>query len=144
MYKKLLRSKKNRIIGGVAGGIAEYFEIDPVIVRAILIVSAIGWGISILFYIVLWIIVPDSQEEPEVIYNKDYDTDYDPEMAETQWTEHAEKKNQRTFVAGIILILAGAFFLLDLFLQISFFKIWPVFLIGFGLYLVYNALKKKN
>jgi len=50
------------MIGGVCGGLAKYFNIDPVIVRVIAVVAALMalWGL--LAYIILWIVVP---EEPE-------------------------------------------------------------------------------
>ena len=60
--KRLYRSRDERMIGGVCGGLAKYFNIDPVIVRVIAVVAALMalWGL--LAYIILWIVVP---EEPE-------------------------------------------------------------------------------
>lgn len=55
--KRLYRSNKDKVIGGVCGGVAEYFNIDPVIVRVIWTVLAFA-GIGILAYIIAWIIVP--------------------------------------------------------------------------------------
>ena len=57
MIKKLTRSRQNKILGGVAGGIAEYFEIDPVIIRVLFIVATLGWGVSFLVYFILWLIL---------------------------------------------------------------------------------------
>lgn len=60
MNKKLTRSE-NRILGGVCAGIAEYFELDPTIVRvayAVLSVFSAAFP-GILLYIILWIIIPD-------------------------------------------------------------------------------------
>ena len=56
--KRLYRSKKEKIIAGVCGGIAEYFDIDPVIVRLIWIVICLMLGFGILAYIIAWIIIP--------------------------------------------------------------------------------------
>lgn len=64
MVKRLYRSKKERMIAGVCGGVAEYFNIDPVIVRLIFVVLALGGGGGLLLYIVMWIIVP---EEPTTV-----------------------------------------------------------------------------
>ena len=44
MAKRLYRSKKERMIAGICGGVAEYFNIDPVIVRLIFVVLALGGG----------------------------------------------------------------------------------------------------
>jgi len=57
--KKLYRSKKNRVIAGVCGGVAEYFDVDPTIVRLAWIVFSLLWGAGILAYIIAWIIVPE-------------------------------------------------------------------------------------
>ncbi len=59
--KKLYRSIDERILGGVCGGIAEYFKVDPVLVRIIFILLFFGAGSGLLAYFVAWIIVP---EEP--------------------------------------------------------------------------------
>lgn len=57
--KRLYRSKKDKLLGGVCGGIGEYFEVDPVIVRIIWVVLAIAsLGTAILVYIILWILIP--------------------------------------------------------------------------------------
>ncbi len=56
--KRLYRSGKDKIIAGVCGGIAEYFNIDPVIVRILLILSIFLWGFGILFYLIACIIIP--------------------------------------------------------------------------------------
>ena len=56
--KKLYRSKTNRMIAGVCGGIGEYFDIDPTIIRLIWIMFALAAGSGIIAYIIAWIIVP--------------------------------------------------------------------------------------
>lgn len=56
--KRLYRSGKDKIIAGVCGGIAEYFSIDPIIIRILLILSIFLWGFGILFYLITWIIIP--------------------------------------------------------------------------------------
>ncbi|HAI52369.1 MAG: PspC domain-containing protein [Limnochordia bacterium] len=59
MSKRIYRSSRDRKIGGVCGGIAEYFNIDPTIVRLIWAILAIVYGTGILAYIVAWIIIPE-------------------------------------------------------------------------------------
>ena len=56
--KRLYRSKENKIIGGVCGGIAEYFSIDPVIIRLLWVLMVLGYGFGVLAYIIAWIIIP--------------------------------------------------------------------------------------
>jgi phage shock protein C len=58
--RQLTRSETNRRIAGVCGGIAEYFGIDPLLVRiGFLIAAFMGWGL--LVYAVLWIVLPKGQ-----------------------------------------------------------------------------------
>jgi phage shock protein C len=61
--KRLFRSRKDRIIGGVCGGMGNYFNLDPVLVRVIWAVCFFAFGAGLLAYILAWIIVP---EEPFV------------------------------------------------------------------------------
>jgi len=60
MAKRLYRSTKDRKIAGVCGGIAEYFDIDPVIVRIVAIILLIPGGLpGLVPYVILWILVPN-------------------------------------------------------------------------------------
>ncbi len=56
--KRLYRSGKNKIIAGVCGGIGEYFNVDPVIIRLVWILFSLAYGSGILAYIIAWIIIP--------------------------------------------------------------------------------------
>lgn len=56
--KRLYRSGSERILGGVCGGIAEYFNIDPTIVRLLWILFIFAYGIGLLFYLICWFIIP--------------------------------------------------------------------------------------
>ena len=59
--KRLYRSRIDRMIAGVCGGLAKYFDIDPTIVRVLFVVSIFIGGGGILAYIILWIVVPEEQ-----------------------------------------------------------------------------------
>lgn len=59
--KRLYRSTKDKIIGGLCGGIAEYFNIDPVLVRLIFIIFSFH-GFGLLAYLVGWCIIPKKIE----------------------------------------------------------------------------------
>ena len=60
--RKLVRSVDDKMFAGVAGGLAEYFEIDPVIIRLLFVIIALFGGgfVGILIYIMLWIIMPEA------------------------------------------------------------------------------------
>ncbi len=55
----LRRSRSDRILGGVCGGIAHYFGVDPLLIRLIFIVAAIAMGSGLLLYVLLWVLVPE-------------------------------------------------------------------------------------
>jgi len=59
--KKLARSKNNRIIGGVCGGIAEYLDIDPTIIRLIWAFISLFWGTGSILHLVAWLIIPEEK-----------------------------------------------------------------------------------
>ena len=58
--KRLTRSSSNRMIAGVAGGLAEYFGIDATLVRALFVLVALAYGGGVLLYIILWLIMPEN------------------------------------------------------------------------------------
>lgn len=59
--KKLYRSRDDRWLGGVCGGVAKYFNVDSTLIRVLFILLALAIGGGILVYIIMWIIIP---EEP--------------------------------------------------------------------------------
>jgi len=62
-YKRLYRSRKQRMLFGVCGGLGEYFKIDPTLVRLIFVITALMGGPGLLAYIILWIVVPEEPVE---------------------------------------------------------------------------------
>jgi phage shock protein C len=64
-YKRLHRSKRDVMLGGVAAGIAEYFNLDPTIVRLVFVLLAIASAgpPMVLIYIILWVIIPQSSSD---------------------------------------------------------------------------------
>ena len=64
--RKLYRSRTDRSIAGICGGLADFFHIDATVMRLIMLFLIIFGGLSILAYIILWIIIP---EEPARKFN---------------------------------------------------------------------------
>ena len=61
MHKRLYRSSNNKVIAGVCGGLAEYFDIDPVITRIIFFILLLPGGLpGLIPYLILWLIVPEN------------------------------------------------------------------------------------
>jgi phage shock protein C len=59
---RLTRSRDDRMIAGVCGGVGSYFDIDPTLVRIGWVVAVALFGTGLLFYILLWILLPESDE----------------------------------------------------------------------------------
>jgi phage shock protein C len=65
--KRLYRSRKDRIVGGVCGGLGEHIDVDPSIIRLVwVIVTLVSLGIGIIVYLIAWIIIPESPDESAV------------------------------------------------------------------------------
>ena len=59
--KKLLRSKNNRMLAGICGGVAEYFNIDPTIVRIIYVILTFAGFAGLLIYLIMWLLIPEDK-----------------------------------------------------------------------------------
>jgi phage shock protein C len=56
--RKLYRSRSNRQVAGVCGGLAQYFKLDATLIRILFVVLAVLGGSGLLLYVAMWIIVP--------------------------------------------------------------------------------------
>ncbi|MBN1197829.1 MAG: PspC domain-containing protein [Bacteroidales bacterium] len=61
--KRLYRSQKDKVIGGVCGGLGNYLNIDPVLIRVAWAVLFFAGGMGLLAYILAWIIIPERQAD---------------------------------------------------------------------------------
>jgi phage shock protein C len=129
-YHKLYRSKNHRVVAGVCGGIAEYFETDPALIRVIFaFLSLIGAG-GLLLYIILWAVIPENpmQNEEHEHAEKKHSA-FVHEVADNIRRSHRHAHG--TF--GFIIILIGVLLLVNnLFPELGFHKYWPIFIILFG------------
>ena len=134
MAKKLYRSYDSKIIGGVCGGLAEYFDVDPTLVRIITIALAIIAHPVIIIYIVGWIIIPQRGAAMAA------------EGSDVRAEETNESQNRGMWF-GIILVILGFGFLLDSF-HIWYWhdlnRFWPLLLIGLGAVIIGKAVSKKK
>ena len=65
MAKKLYRSRNDKMIAGVCGGLAEYFNVDPVVIRLVAVLLLLPGGLpGFVPYVILWAVVPVAPEEP--------------------------------------------------------------------------------
>lgn len=97
--RRLRRSTRDRMVAGVAGGLAEYIDVDPVFVRLAFVLGTIfGAGIGLLIYIVAWIVMPAGDQQPAA--------------AVPRGARHRERRMGGALVFGLILIVVGAVTLL--------------------------------
>jgi len=75
MAKKLYKNPSKKKIAGVCQGVAEYFDIDPTLVRILWFVVAWFYGFGLGVYILMWIILPDKSEVAEVLDEEDMGRD---------------------------------------------------------------------
>ena len=63
--KRLVRSRSDRMLGGVCGGLGEYLGIDPMLVRLFFVLLTFGEGIGVMLYLLLWLLIPvEGSERP--------------------------------------------------------------------------------
>lgn len=125
--KKLYRSRTDKMLGGVCGGVAAYFDIDPVLVRLLWVLALIMGGTGGLAYIIAWIIIPEEPAGVAVAGTGPY-----PASSPVPERTHGEKSNGAQ-VAGIILVVLGGLFLVhQIFPFWDWGRFWPVILIAAG------------
>lgn len=62
--KRLYRSRSERMLAGVCGGLAEYFQVDPTLVRLVFVFFALFGGPGFLAYLIMWVVVPEEPAAP--------------------------------------------------------------------------------
>ncbi|MBN2088101.1 PspC domain-containing protein [candidate division KSB1 bacterium] len=137
-FRRLYRSQVTRTIGGVCGGIAEYFNIEPILVRITFIILAFLNGIGVLAYLAGLIIIPENPKREQV----------------KPVSRNGNSDSSITW--GIILIVIGIFFILKRldFWDFHWFFFWPRFyrmdlflptlVIFIGIFYLLIAFREKN
>lgn len=149
MPKRLVRDKKNGVIGGVAAGFGRYLDVDPVLVRVAFVLLAFANGLGILAYLVSWVLIPRGPEAEAGVAAQAQPAEQAPPapMAEVmdQASQFAAEIRQaapgvENVQAGVgaLLILIGAVILAD---NLGWLRwpywanvetLWPIALVGLG------------
>lgn len=66
VYKRLFRDRSTKVLGGVCSGLGHYLSLDPIILRIIFLILFFGIGLGLLFYVIMWIIVPEARTADEI------------------------------------------------------------------------------
>ncbi len=166
MARRLTRNRRKAAIGGVAAGFADYFDVDPVLVRLGFVLALLLNGAGFLFYIICWVIMPTNEEEnvstqPDPV---NPEAQPDPSTPGGRAAEEVRAAGERVvdgvrrstrdpgrgnIIAGGILVAVGLMFLLDRFSWIfhwphwlRFSNLWPLILVGVGISLLLRS--KRN
>lgn len=139
--KRLYRSEDNRVLAGVCAGLADYFQVDPVLVRLIFVALGFINGLGLLIYFIMWLVVPDQAH---------HDLDGE-EMVRANASEIGARLRevggqmrgapQGKLLGGVILIVLGVIFMLrNIFPHIGGEIVWPLVLIIVGGFLLFRRL----
>ncbi len=162
MERRFYRSRNDRMIAGVCGGLANYLDVDPTIIRLVMVLLVFANGIGILAYIIMAIIVPPEgskrtqlkemmRENVEEI--KKTTSELGEKIRRTFGEEEGEAEDQDEMprrdlnLAGILLIVVGFLFLaanFNLFWWFDWGSLWPLILIAAGLVLILNRWRKRH
>lgn len=124
--RRLYRSRTEKVIGGVSGGLGEYLGIDPVWIRIGFVLLTIGGGAGVLIYLIMWLLVPEAPEGYKP-----------PEGARSGAINGAA-------VIGLVFMVVGSIALVNTIAPTLGQYFWPLaFLIG-GLALVLGGLNRDN
>ena len=153
MERRLYRSRTDRVLWGVCGGLANYFGIDPTIVRVVFVLLVLANGIGLLAYIILAIVVPleGSRTTTPRETVKENVADMKESAAELGRdirssvgdgkTEETVVRHNRRNILGIVLIVIGVIFLLgsfNLFWWLHWGNFWPLILIAIGVLIIWG------
>lgn len=150
--KRLYRSKRDALLGGVCGGIAEHLGVDPTLVRVVFAVLAVASGIGVLIYFLLWLLVPQEGEAPPgsreaVRVGAEEIADRAKEWGEEVRAVVARREAGFAVVVAAILIFLGVSILLRNLgfwwaWWIRFDVLWPLVLIVIGLALLWRLTRR--
>jgi phage shock protein C len=149
--RRLYRCRQNRVLAGVAGGLAEYFDTDPTLVRVLWIISIFFGGFGLLLYLAMAIIVPIEPLAADGTNAVDHaageaGTDVVAAGAVEGHRHSSRGEGRGTMLVGLVLILFGGLALVGVMLPA-----WvdagrflvPAFIVGVGALLVANAVRRE-
>jgi phage shock protein C len=142
---RLYRSENDRVLGGVAGGLAEYFNLDSTLLRLVFVLLLVFGGSGLLIYIILWIVMPSQgnvgKNTEEYIKAS---TEEIRDRAEGLADEIRTGQNTRQII-GILVLAFGVMLLLQNFGYLNIFnlgRLWPLILIILGIAILTRHGKK--
>ena len=144
MRSRLYRSRSDRMLFGVAGGMADWLDLDPSLVRLVWALLVLAGGVGLLLYVVAAIVIP---EEPlGAATATEAGTDSPPDewssRREARRAARAQRDGSGGILVGIVLVVVGAWFLVARFVKIDSDLLVPAGLIIVGGALVIGAISR--
>jgi phage shock protein PspC (stress-responsive transcriptional regulator) len=140
--KRLYRSRSDRMVGGVCGGIAAYLNVDATIVRLVMAVLALVQGVGVVLYLLGWILIPAEGRPAGSPGDAAREGAEEMAVQARSFGDSVSKavgsdSGNAAVVVGIVLVLVGVVFLLRslgivLFGWVEWGVLWPIVLIGAG------------
>jgi phage shock protein C len=147
MNRRLFRSHTDSVISGVAGGVAEYLDVDPAIVRVLwALLALITGGVFFVLYIVMWVVVPYRPEAGEAPAGEAAPSDGSAPAwnAQPYRGPRRHRSGSASWVIGLIFVLVGLYFLgLEYLPDLNIDRLWPLGLVLVGLVLLVGALRRR-
>ncbi len=144
MQNRLYRSETDNEIAGVCGGLGEYLGIDSTIIRLIWIISVFAFGTGVFIYIIAAILLPEKEEIIKGV-NLEKNENGIYEQQNTSSNKNFNEENNRKLTAYALMIIG--FLLLikrfGLFVSLNFRFLFPFLLIGAGIMILVDSVKKK-
>lgn len=148
--KKLYRSKTNRVIFGVCGGLGEYFEVDPLIIRILFLLLSFSAGTGVIIYLILAVIIPEANGEKKSKKNGDI---IEETQGKAQELAEEMKKNGSWLgslknIIGLIIVLVGLNILFEQVFSYSPFAwinwgiVWGLIIILIGSRIIWGSHKR--
>jgi phage shock protein C len=155
--RHLYRSRTNRMLGGVSGGLGDYLNIDPLVFRLLFVFLTIFGGSGILLYIIGWVMIPEEpyitkEEKATHTHKKAEDIGETFESRAKAMADDVKRavegnkdNPQHSRVVGVVLLVLGAIFLIQNLTGFNVWKnFWPLFIIIVGLGVIMRSTRKEQ
>lgn len=140
MAKKVYRSKTDKMLGGVCGGLADYFNVDVVLIRLLWVFAILAGGIGVIAYIAAWIIIPE-----EGYVHSGSTINGDQESQEGPFLSKQASDRQGQMIVGLIAVFIGVFLLIKQFFPFfPWHNIWPIIIILIGIAIILGSFSGKG
>jgi len=149
----LTRSASDRVIAGVCGGLAQYFRMDPLLVRILFLIFGIMTGMGVVAYLLLWVLVPAEhatfatrdemvrQNVNEMRERAQHLGREAGDAVDNTWSTSREIGNRFLYVGAALVVIGLIVLLRNLGLLVWLNRLWPLALIALGVLILVNRAK---